>query len=190
MSSAPQVLLIDGIDGSGKSIFAERWTGKLHAHGTRVVLLHVDDVRCPVDWTSAADEADLYWTGYFDLAKLDEQIAQMNGRSDLILVEGIFTLRLACADVASLVYLEVGYDQCAQRVLERDTALGRTADDVRYRIETRYFPAQRRYREAFRPAERAAVLIDNSLPQAGRLTRADWSRIPECARVTLEQLLA
>lgn len=175
---SPDVILIDGIDGSGKTRFAERLVAALAADRAPPVLIHVDDYRHGVDWADPRGEAEVYWSDYFDLAAIDRTIARLRSEGQTVVVEGIFTLRLAVASAAALIYLEVPYEEAERRILDRDTALGRTPDDVRHRTSMRYFPAQRRYRALFHPRERAALLLDNSDPEVPCIRRVDWSALP------------
>ncbi|MDH4132955.1 MAG: AAA family ATPase [Gemmatimonadota bacterium] len=175
---SPDVILIDGVDGSGKTRFAERLVAALSEGRDPPVLIHVDDYRRQVDWADPRGEAEVYWSDYFDLPAIDRTIALLRSEGRMVVVEGIFTLRLAEASAAALVYLEVPYEEAERRILDRDTAIGRTPDDVRHRTSMRYFPAQRRYRAQFHPMERAALLLDNSDPAIPRVRRADWSALP------------
>jgi uridine kinase len=181
------VLLVDGIDGSGKTLFAGRLADTMREAGTDVVLAHVDDYRCPVSWDDPAGEAAVYWDRYFDLAALERDLTRLLRPGRVVVLEGIFTLRLPAFAASPLVYLEVEYGVAAQRILRRDTAIGRTPEDVRHRIEARYFPAQRRYRADYAPAERATTLIDSTDPACLRLLRSDWTRLPPPAAAALRQ---
>ncbi|HSB56142.1 MAG TPA: hypothetical protein VLD58_17395 [Gemmatimonadales bacterium] len=184
----PGVLLVDGIDGSGKTWFAGRLVDAMRAAGAEVELAHVDDYRCPVSWNDPAGEAAVYWERYFDLVALERDLAALARPGLIVVLEGIFTLRVPALAAAPLVYLEVDYEVAAERILRRDTAIGRTAEDVRHRIEARYFPAQRRYRAEYAPTERASALVDSTDPACPRLIRSDWSRLPAPAVLALRQL--
>jgi uridine kinase len=71
----PSIVAIDGIDGSGKSTFADQLTAGLHREGWQTVLFHVDDFRRPVDWARAQNgdvsESELYYRDYYDLDRLE-----------------------------------------------------------------------------------------------------------------------
>jgi uridine kinase len=183
------VLLVDGIDGSGKTSFAGRLSEAMRAAGTDVVLTHVDDYRRPVSWDDPAGEAAVYWERYFDLEALERDLSTLAGPGRVVVLEGIFTLRIPTLATSPLVYLQVDYHVAAERILQRDTAIGRTPEDVRHRIEARYFPAQRRYRAEFLPAERATALVDSTDPLHPRLIRSDWARLPASAGSALRQLV-
>jgi uridine kinase len=182
------VVLVDGIDGSGKTSFAGRLAETMHADGVPVALVHVDDFRLPVNWDDPRGEAEIYWSGYFDLAALQAEVAVLATSGTMVVLEGVFTLRLPEFATCPLVYLEVAYEEAARRILLRDTARGRTAEDVLHRIEARYFPAQRRYRAEFSPSERAAILIDSTDPNAMRIMRCDWPRLPATVAAAMRSL--
>lgn len=183
------VLLVDGIDGSGKTSFAGQLADAMHSRGVDTALMHVDDYRRPVAWDHPAGEAAVYWERYFDLAAVERDVAAACGEGRTVVLEGIFTLRLAGLGSAPLVYLEVDYEVAAERILRRDTAKGRTPAEVRHRIEQRYFPAQRRYRATYRPSDRAAILVDTTDPANLRLLRGDWSRLSTPTASALRDLL-
>lgn len=185
----PHVILVDGIDGSGKTSFAGRLADTMRAAGAGVALVHVDDFRLPVSWEDPVGEEEIYWSRYFDLEALQTEVAILAESGTLVVLEGIFVLRLPALASNPLVYLEVDFEVAAKRILLRDTARGRTPEDVRHRIESRYFPAQRRYRAAFSPCERAATLIDLTDPATPRLIRSDWARLPAAASRALRQLV-
>jgi uridine kinase len=172
------VVLVDGIDGSGKTTFAGRLAEAMRVEGDPVALVHVDDFRRPVNWADPRGEAEVYWSSYFDLVALNEAVQEVAGSGATVLLEGIFTLRLPGAGRCPLIYLESDYHGAALRIFARDTALGRTDEDVRHRIEARYFPAQRRYRAEYDPLVRASLLVDSSDPATPRLMRSHWERLP------------
>lgn len=71
-ADARRLIVIDGVDGSGKSMLADRLVGALAEAGTPAVLLRVDDFRQPIAWGhDARAEADVYYEDYYDLALLD-----------------------------------------------------------------------------------------------------------------------
>ena len=183
------VVLVDGIDGSGKTTFAGRLADTMRAGGIPVALVHVDDFRCPVSWDDPRGEAELYWSCYFDLAALQAELDVITAAGTMVVLEGVFTLRLPAVATSPLIYLEVDFEVAARRILVRDTARGRTREDVLHRIESRYFPAQRRYRAAYSPCERAATLVDSTDPAAMRLIRSDWSRLPATVAAATRRIL-
>lgn len=127
--SAPRLLAIEGIDGSGKSMLANRLTDVLAQAGTPAVLLRVDDFRRPIAWgRDARPEADVYYEDYYDLALLDRatraflagdagfEIPVFDARSErhegrralsfsgaaLAVVEGVFAQRVSVVGEAAV----------------------------------------------------------------------------------------
>lgn len=186
----PEIVLVDGIDGSGKTSFAGLLADTIRTGGSKVALVHVDDFRLTVSWDDPLGEEEVYWSKYFDLAALQTQVSILASQGTLVVLEGIFCLRLPDLAEHPLIYLEVDFAVAAKRILIRDTARGRTSEDVLHRIESRYFPAQRRYRAAYAPTEQATALIDSTDPSAMRLIRSDWSRLPAPAAVALRQIFS
>ncbi|MBC8133317.1 MAG: hypothetical protein H7X95_10085 [Deltaproteobacteria bacterium] len=207
---APRVLLaVDGIDGSGKSVLARRLADAAAAAGICTVTLAVDDFRRPVDW-GAGGETDIYYDDYYDLSLLDRCLRAFIdggvsveipvfdaashrleghreitfGQANLGIVEGVFARRIgAVADTAAVVYLRTSFAEAQRRVVARDTARGRALTDVNHRIAARYFPAQERYLQEFRPEARADVVIDNEDWRAPQIVRFDGDAIDSKLRL-------
>jgi uridine kinase len=182
------LVLLDGIDGSGKTGLADRLARLLRAEEVRLTLLHVDDYRRTVNWSDPRGEREVYWEDYFDLGALDEEISQHQAAGHLVLVEGIFTRRLAAADQGALIYLEVDFEEARRRIEARDTGKGRSLEEVRHRIDNRYFPAQHRYRAEHQPLRYAAAVLDTTNPAHPRLLRMERSRFPMAVAVSLCRL--
>jgi uridine kinase len=182
------VLTVDGLDGSGKSMFAR---GLAAALGPRAIRLAVDDFRRPVDWSRPdRSELDLYYDERYDLADLDRCLAEFVagrpgcryrplvgateelgveqelpfGQATVAIVEGVFVARLAHAARAASVYLDISREEAWRRVVARDLSKGRTEAEIWRRIKQRYLPAHERYLAECRPRERARLVIDNREP--------------------------
>ncbi|HUH01075.1 MAG TPA: hypothetical protein VML75_03710 [Kofleriaceae bacterium] len=182
------LILVDGIDGSGKSHLAERIRQEASAAGLRAVLLRVDDFRIATAW-AGVDEAEVYYESYYDLRGLDacvsayragaeaievpafdsatERVAQVRRipltDTQVLIVEGVFVRRLPSAEGATLIYIETSYPEARRRILARDLAKGRSAADVERRVDRRYAPSQRRYHERFQPRAHAHVVVDHEI---------------------------
>ena len=193
------LLAIDGIDGSGKSVLAERLAIATASAGLQTVTLAVDDFRRPVDWHAGGRlEADIYYDDYYDLPLLDRCLAAFMAGSpsveipvfdpaahridghrtitfagaELAIVEGVFALRLTSVSTAAgLIYLRASFSAARERIVARDTARGRDPADVHHRITARYFPSQERYLGAFDPMGRADVLVDHEESGTLRVAR-------------------
>jgi uridine kinase len=186
---ARPVILVDGIDGSGKSHLAERIRAEAAAAGLEPVLLRVDDFRVATDWTRVTDEAAVYYARYYDLARLDACVrAYLDGEpslevpafdpvserptdaevvpledAKLLIVEGVFGRRITNTREATIIYIETSYAEAKRRIIERDVAKGRTRADVEGRVDRRYAPSQRRYRDELQPRDHAHVLVDHEI---------------------------
>jgi uridine kinase len=194
------VIAIDGIDGSGKSRFAAALAATIEGAGSPVTALHVDDFRRPVAFARAqadagayADrEARLYYDHYYDFAALDVALAELaHGDDDgtIVLLEGVFVLRASLPPGTPLFVLEVSPQVARWRILSRDLAKGRTAEEITRRIERRYFPAQARYRASFDPIARADVWVDNDDWSRPRVLRRVDGRFPPRVVPALDRLL-
>lgn len=211
-----QVITVSGIDGSGKSIFALRLAEHYHREGLGAVVLHVDDFRRRVDWQrSGRSQAAIYGEEYFDLAGVERCLAAFRGGApscartvfdprreevageltiplaglDVVIVEGVFMMRLPSTAEHFRVWIEASYAVGKQRIVERAEPPWRSREEWEYRIDNRYFPAQRAFAAAFRPMEAADVVIDNEDWRAPRLVRADLSRLSPPLRPGLQGLL-
>jgi cytidylate kinase len=186
------VMMVGGIDGSGKSEFARRLESACVDDGLSVCLMHVDDFRRPVDFQNPpVSELESYYTDYFDLSALDRALADRRaGSLHAVIVEGIFTARLAIAAEAFSIWLEVPRAEARRRIEARDVARGRSPEEVRHRIDTRYFPAQDRYQRDHAPANRAQILLDNTNFSALVVVRTTpTSTWPQVFRRPLSRLL-
>lgn len=167
------VVAIDGVDGSGKSrLAAGLATALAAAESHPVTTVHVDDFRKPLALAGLepAAESEAYYDRYYDFPAVGEALASA-ARAGTAILEGVMLLRAGLPPDAWLIVLEVSAAEARRRILERDQAKGRTADEVTRRIERRYFPAQARYRAEHDPAGRAHVVIDNEDWRRPRLLR-------------------
>ena len=196
---ARQLVTVDGIDGSGKSIFARRL---VEALGASAALLAVDDFRRPVKWPvdDPAQELELYYHHRYDLPALDgcvraflagatecsfprfdgatetlgpSRTVSFNGVTHLV-VEGVFVARLPSAAEALSVYVDITLDESRRRVLARDVSASRPLQEVTRRMDRRYYPAHERYQREHDSRNRAALLVDNGDPAQPVLRRAGW----------------
>jgi len=192
------ILTVDGIDGSGKSTFARQLLPRIEAEGRHPVLIRVDDFRVPLDWASG-DEAELYYSRYFDLDGVARTIRVfLSGAHELsipsfdgvrgvsgpprrvrvgerpvLVIEGVFIRRIPVGPLAALhLYLDAPPDLARARLLRRDVSRGRAPAEVEHRLQHRYDPGQRRYLKEWTPRDRAAVIIDNGDHAQPRLHRS------------------
>lgn len=215
--STPVVIAVDGIDGSGKSVFGERLRGALVDAGIHPLLFRIDDFRQKLDWQKPEKrEHDRYYDDYYGLESVAACVDAACLSSDAIevpvwdasaetsgppkvwsareigavIIEGVFTLRIpAVAASGFVVYLKVSEAEARRRILARDLARGRTEAEVIRRIEQRYFPAQRRYLAECAPLARADIVIDNEDFEHPRLARHDLARLAPNLRQAITRVL-
>lgn len=205
MSPNRTIIAVDGIDGSGKSYFGRNLAEACRQRGIEPVLLTVDQFRQPTRWNEpGADETELYWSSYYDLEAadaclsafleganshavpvFDNVVERVTGARELdmadrevLILEGVFTLRIPAVARALLAYLQVSFEEAQRRIVERDMPKGRTRAEVQRRIDMRYFPTQRRYIAEYGPQDRAHVIIDNETIGAARVVRSNLDSLP------------
>lgn len=210
------IVTVDGIDGSGKSMFARRIEAAFTNAGIATGMVRVDDFRCEVQWgKDGASDADIYYDSYYDLATCErvlrgflagggplelpawDNLTDRNAgtrtvdltAASVVIVEGVFPRRIPTVETGLGIYLATTEDEARRRILERDQKKGRTEAEVNRRIDQRYFPTQRRYNAQFSPQDRADVLIDNERPAAPTVVRKDLSRLPAELRAILDAAL-
>lgn len=216
---ARTLVVIDGVDGSGKSTFARRLRDALAAEAVAAIIVSVDDFRRPVDWAAAAaspdGEAGAYYDAYYDLAACDRCLAAFAaGAASLAvpqfdsvgeraaaprevacagaaiaILEGVFPLRVPAASAGVVIYLDTAGAEARRRIVERDLAKGRTRTDIERRIDRRYAPGQARYHAALDPRGRADVIVGNDRPTAARALRRDVGRADPAVRGALDRAL-
>jgi uridine kinase len=214
--AARPIIAIDGVDGSGKSTFAQGLVAGLGRAGWPAVLFSVDDFRRPVDWARAGrSEAEIYYRDYYELDLLDAclrafqagaprvtipvfdpRTEQLAGTRDVALagaalavVEGVFALRVPAAGGGLVIHIELAAAEAQRRLLERDLGRGRPRAVIEHRLAARYVPAHQRYLAAHDPARRADVVIDSNTPHAPRVTRRELGRLPAALAAALAPLL-
>ena len=198
------ILTIDGIDGSGKSTFCRRLHEVLIAGGISAIPIRVDDFRRSVAWDQAPVEATAYYDAYYDLVACDgvlraflagERSAEIpiydiakerrTGTRPIVfegasvaVIEGVFPLRMASVQQGVLIYLETTEAEARRRIVARDIGKGRAQAEIERRIDQRYFPSQRIYRDQFAPRDRADVIIDNERPVEPRGIKRHLDGLP------------
>ena len=91
-------------------------------------------------------------------------------RDAVLLFDGIFLLRpelAGCWDFT--IFVQVSFETVLARVIQRDRATLGDEQSIISRYQKRYIPAQRRYLETCKPAERADVVIINDDPQSPQI---------------------
>ncbi len=184
----PVLVAVDGVDGSGKTCFADELAAVLRARGAGVVRASVDDFHLPREHRHRLGRTPrAVWTRHFDYRSLrrelldpwlrgpgasyrpawhdvvsDEYVdAPLETVPDrgVLLVDGVFAQRAELESAWDLVvWLEVPFEVSVSRMAARDG----TVDDVDDPDQRRYADAQRIYFETCGPRQRADLVVDNA----------------------------
>jgi phosphoglycolate phosphatase-like HAD superfamily hydrolase/uridine kinase len=195
----PFVVGVSGIDGAGKSSFAESLERYLVAHNGETQAIHLDDFHNPKAIRYAgADQADNYYNRSFNFALIAEKLlkplrkkkafsARMTlldwrtdkydaeriyafNRNTIIIFEGVFLFRKELAPYIEYgVFLEIPFEESKRRAFIRDAG----ADIKKY--DEKYLPAQARYLKEYPPEKTADMVIDNSNWEYPRLKNKQQS---------------
>lgn len=80
-------------------------------------------------------------------------------RGSILLLEGIFLQRKELKNYLDfIIYLDVSQEERLKRVLLRDKYIGKS-EDIRYKYERRYFPAEEKYILEYSPIENADFVL-------------------------------
>lgn len=195
-----RMLAVDGVDGSGKTIFAAKLAAQIRDRP--VIVIHADDFLNPSHVRHAKGRAspEGFWNDTYNYAALHDRVltplgpngdgwfvpASYDRATDgtvpaeaclaplnaLVLVEGMFLLRdeLVSRWDAS-VFLDVPFSETAARMAIRNGS----NPDPDHPTMARYMGGQRLYFEAARPWERATFVVDNSDVASPRIIRLDMA---------------
>ena len=188
------LVAVDGVDGAGKTVFADQLAAAIGATGRPVVRAGVDDFHQPraVRYRRGRDSPEGFWLDGFDIEALirelldplrsgapvrlrwhdltsdrhvdDPPVAVAPGA--VVVLDGIFLHRDELAGRWDLsIWLEVPFAVTAARMAVRD---GSPADPAHPPMR-RYVEGQRLYLAACSPRERADLVVDNTDWTAPRL---------------------
>lgn len=188
--SRPLLVAVDGVDGSGKTIFADELGQALLDRGDQVVRAGVDSFHLPRRVRHGGSRSsESVWTRHFDYRAMRRELldpwlrgcgafrrAWHDVASDeyldaapepvpergILLVDGVFTQRPELRDAWDLtIFLDVPFEVSIPRMAERDGS----SPDVADPDQQRYIGAQELYFSACEPRKIADVIVDN----------ADWA---------------
>jgi len=171
---------VDGVDGAGKTWFADDVARVLTRRGFAVQRLSIDDFLSPtiVRYARGRRSPEGYWLDSHDLPRFvravtteppaapAEGAASEGAASDpapsegaVLVADGIFLHRGELQDLWDLtVFLEVPFDVAFARMARRD---GRSPDPAA-KENVRYCEGQRLYLAERDPASRAHLVVDNT----------------------------
>lgn len=188
----PALVAIDGVDGAGKTTFADELAEVLRARGREVVRASVDDFHHPraIRWQRGRTSAEGFFLDSFDYERFTADLlvpfsagqpfrrashdlatdayvtpsAEVAPPRAVLLVDGIFLHRDELADRWDFsIFLAVDFAVSVARMARRDGS-SPDPDDPRNR---RYVEGQRLYFAQCDPAARASLVIDNNADVAG-----------------------
>ncbi|MGD0780215.1 MAG: HAD-IA family hydrolase [Dehalococcoidales bacterium] len=180
------VIGVNGIDGAGKTQFAEALEVFLKTQGELTQLIHLDDFHNPKAIRyGGSDQADNYYNRSFNIGLvIDKLLSPMQKKqpislklktldlqtdkytnerkyvikpNTIVIFEGVFLFRKELAPYIDLkVFLHISFDESKRRAMIRDSE----ADIKKY--DEKYLPAQRKYLTEYPPAKVADIIIDNT----------------------------
>ena len=190
---------IDGVDGAGKTTFADHLAPMLVTRGLPVVRAGVDGFHHPraVRYRRGRDDPDGFWLDSYDYARLRAELLEPFGpdgdrrhrlavhdvRTDAVLdgplrpappdavlvVDGIFLQR---PELAGCFELVVWLDAPFEATYARMAVRDASPSDPGHPANRRYLEGQRRYLSECSPRERADVVVDITDVLAPRLVRS------------------
>jgi uridine kinase len=189
----PFVVGITGIDGSGKTRFAEALEGFLIERGLKTQAIHLDDFHHPKEIRYAGkDPADNYFNRSFNIGLIIEKLLQplrrkrafstrmtafdyvtdryenerefTFGPETVVIFEGVFLFRKELAPYLDYkIHLDITFEESKRRAKERDP------EAALEKYDEKYLPAQAKYLKEYPPDKTADMVIDNSDWQYPRL---------------------
>lgn len=186
----PRIIGINGIDTSGKTIFALGLFDYLKRLGRKATIIHIDDFHNPGEIRSLGpNEVDAYLENAFNFKFLETEILQpikqgldidktlilLNLETDtyslkrhftidsetIVIVEGVLLYRPPIDRYFDVrIFLDIPFDEVFYRASVRDVPVSGASILERYR--TKYLPAQKRYLDDYHPKERCHFVIDNT----------------------------
>lgn len=151
---------VDGVDGAGKTWFADDLARVLTGRGIAVQRLSIDDFLAPtvVRYARGRRSPEGYWLDSHDLPRFVRAVTA-EGQAGVVVVDGIFLQRDELVDLWDLrLYLEVPQEVAFARMARRD---GRSGDPAA-KENVRYSEGQKLYLAECDPASRAHLVVDNT----------------------------
>jgi uridine kinase len=180
---------IDGVDGAGKTTFADQLGAELRSRGRSVVRVGTDDFHHPraVRHRRGRDDPEGFWLDSYDYPRLEADVLRPLGPggsrrfrpkahdlasdaglnppfqvappASVLVLDGLFLHR---DELRGHWDLSVFLDVPFAVSVARMAARDGSPADPEHPALRRYVEGQRRYFAACRPAERADVLVDHS----------------------------
>jgi len=182
----PFVVGINGIDGAGKTEFADAFERFLKNHNYKTQSIHLDDFHNPRKIRYAGkDQADNYYNLSFNIKHIVEKLLKPLRRkgdysakmrlldwhtdkydiekeftfspNTIVIFEGVFLFRKELAPYIDYkVFLDIAFEESKRRAKDRDPKTTLEKYDVKY------LPAQQRYLGKYPSCDTADMVVDNS----------------------------
>lgn len=183
----PAVVGINGVDTSGKTVFAQGLERFLRSQGVLVQTVHLDDFHNPREIRGRDRSPEGYLKYAFDFGALADLLSCGKNspktmtrtlldldqdtytkektfcftRDTVILVEGVMLFRPPlCHLLDYKVFLQIPFEEVLKRAAQRDVPKYGEAFLEQYR--QRYIPAQKLYLNEFLPVQQAQLVVDNT----------------------------
>lgn len=180
---------IDGVDGAGKTTFADALAATLRRQGRTVVRISVDDFHHPkaIRYARGRNSPEGFWLDAFDYARLRSDVlvplgpggtrqfrpaahslatdraldvrTQRAAPGAVVVVDGLFLHR---DELAGSWDFSVFLDVPFPVALARMAARDGSSPDPAHPSVQRYVRAQQIYLDTCRPRERASVVVENA----------------------------
>lgn len=183
----PVIIGINGVDTSGKTIFAEGLQHYLECKGYHTQLICIDDFHNPREVRSKDNSPQGYINHTFNLPKIAELLETIKGgnidiqldlldldtdiytnkkrfivdKNTIVIIEGVLLYRSPIDQFFSYrIFLEIGFDEVIHRATMRDVP--KYGEEFLQRYRERYIPAQQMYLEKYSPKFHCNMVIDNT----------------------------
>lgn len=184
----PGLIAIDGVDGAGKTVFADQLARQFDPTGRRVVRASVDGFHHSraIRYRRGRDSAEGFWLDSYDYPRLRAELLdpiragrgtyrtavhdvaadpEIDSRArtvygdEIVIVDGIFLHRDELWRAWSWsVFIDVPFAVSVARMAARDGSPADPADPA----VARYVDGQQRYLAACEPWRRATAVVDNT----------------------------
>lgn len=185
-----RVVGINGVDTSGKTVFADGLVKYLRSLGKDAALIHIDDFHNPLAVRrNGATEIDAYYDNAFNYDQfVDELLSPLKEtgtvKKDVIcldldtdtyskaihydikletvvIIEGVLLFRPPLLEYLDVkVFLDVSFDEVLRRAKERDVP--RYGEAFLQKYIDKYIPIQQQYLGEYKPERVCNVLVDNN----------------------------
>jgi HAD superfamily hydrolase (TIGR01549 family) len=180
------VIGINGIDGAGKTQFAESFEKYLISRKYKAQAIHLDDFHNPRAIRYAGkDQADNYYNRSFDINLIIEKLLapihkkhtistkikvldlhtdkyeiKRNyaiDRNTIVIFEGVFIFRKELSPYIDYkVFMDIPFRESKKRAIARDS------EEVVDKYDGKYLPAQAKHLEEYPPSQVADIVINNT----------------------------